>query len=172
MKEFRTAVIRNPDLSDARMELAGFYLEKNRYEEALAEYEEELESNPSSGAAKLKIGKIHMEMRKGDKAVRYLQEGLKSEPEGADAHADLARAHELLVQSDAAIRAYRRALELDPGLNRVRYVLGRLYRERGQPELARKEMETVRQTEERRQREHVEDIQLLTRGSRDAQPQR
>ena len=54
---------------------------------------------------------------------------------------------ELLDDTPRAIAEYSRALQLDPSLNRLHYVLARLYRKIGKPELAQREYEVFQKNE-------------------------
>jgi Tfp pilus assembly protein PilF len=48
---------------------------------------------------------------------------------------------------EKALREYSRALGDDPALNRLHYVLARLYRKLGKPELADREFQIFQQNE-------------------------
>ena len=54
---------------------------------------------------------------------------------------------ELLGDTPKAIAEYSRALELDPSLNRLHYVLARLYRKIGKPGLAEREYRVFQKNE-------------------------
>ena len=162
-EEFRAAIDRNPSQTQVRLALADFYLAKSRYQDALAACLQELELDLYSNAAKLRLGHIYLELRDPQKGLAYLQEGLKGIPEDANAHADLARVYELLDQPEQAVGEYLRALKLDSTLNRVHYVLARIYRQLGKQDLARSEQAVFRENEAREQREQVESFQQLKR---------
>src|SRR2546422_8257539 len=86
--------------------------------------------------SKIRIGRIYIQLRDPQKGMPYVQSVLKTDPDDALARADLARGFELLGEVDKAIAEYQRALALDPSLNRIHYVLGRIYRKQGKAELA------------------------------------
>jgi Tfp pilus assembly protein PilF len=77
----------------------------------------------------------------------YLEAVLASDPKHAEARSDYARCFELKGDLNRALSEYQRALADDPSLNRLHYVLARLYRRTGRPELAQKEFEIFRQHE-------------------------
>ena len=65
----------------------------------------------------------------------------------------LAKAHRDLGRLEKALAASRRALELDPDFPDGHYLLAQLYEQTGQPELARRQMDTFRRVQrEKRQR--------------------
>src|SRR5437879_13771393 len=86
-------------------------------------------------------------MREAEKGIPYLEEALREDPEDANARADLAQGMEQRGDIDRAIVEYRRALKLDPSLNRIHYILARIYRKKGKPELADREYELFRTNE-------------------------
>ena len=147
LQEYQAAIAADPDLPEIRIALADFHASNSNLEEALALCRKELELNPLSTAAKLRIGRIHIGLRQADKGVPYIEEALKNDPSDPDVHADLARGLELTGDTQRAITEYARALELDPSLNRLHYVLARLYRKIGKPELAERENEVFQKNE-------------------------
>jgi len=81
------------------------------------------------------------------KGIPYVQAVLHGDPDDAQARADLARGLELLGEGDKAVTEYQRALTLDPSLNRIHYVLGRIYRKQGKTELAENEFRVFERNE-------------------------
>lgn len=147
LDEYRAALEADPKLPEVRIAIADFHLANSNFQEALAECLKELELNPASVNAKLRLGRIHVELRDADKGVPLLREALKADPDDATAHFDLGRGLELRDDLPGAMAAYQRALQLDPTMNRLRYVLARLYRRIGKPELAAREYKLFQQYE-------------------------
>ena len=119
----------------------------SKYQEALVECQKALEVNSYLSAAKSRIGRIYIQLHNPQKGIPYVQAVLREDPEDGQAHADLARGFELLGDLDKAVTEYRRALTLDPSLNRIRYILGRLYRRQGKAELAENEFRVFERNE-------------------------
>lgn len=147
LDEYQAALAADPGLPEIRIALADFHASNSNLPEALALCEKELELNPLSTAAKLRIGRIYIGLRQAEKGIPYIEEALKNDPNDPDVHADLARGLELLDDTPRAIAEYSRALQLDPSLNRLHYVLARLYRKIGKPELAQREYEVFQKNE-------------------------
>ncbi|MBM3739255.1 MAG: tetratricopeptide repeat protein [Acidobacteria bacterium] len=148
LDEYNAALEADPGLPEIRIALADFHVSNSNFQEALALCQKELELNPLSTAARIRIGRIHIGLRQPDKGIPFIEEALKNDPADPDAHADLARGLELTGDVPKAIAAYARALELDPSMNRLRYVLARLYRKIGRPDLAERENRLFQKNEE------------------------
>ncbi|MCY4534264.1 MAG: hypothetical protein OXB91_02790, partial [Bryobacterales bacterium] len=71
------------------------------------------------------------------------------------------RAYELLQQWDDAVKTYLLALDLDPTLNRVHYVLARLYRQLGQNDLAQQQFQLFKRNEDEARQTRTARIQRL-----------
>ena len=159
--EFRAAIDGCPSETQIRVDLADYYLWNSRYEEARQECLQELEINPYSSAAKKRLGRIHVQLREADKALPYLLEVAAGDAGDPDVRTDLGRAYELLQKWDEALSQYQAALRIDPTLNRVHYVLARIYRQLGKKELAQEEFRLFKASEEADRQRRVEQIQRL-----------
>jgi tetratricopeptide (TPR) repeat protein len=153
--EYQAAIAADPSQSEARIALADFYLSNSKYQEALSECQKTLEVNNYFSPAKLRIGRIYIQLRDPQKGIPYIQSVLKMEPDDAQARADLARGLELLGEVDKAVAEYQRALALDPALNRIHYVLGRIYRKQGKAELADNEFRVFAKNEASERAKHL-----------------
>jgi tetratricopeptide (TPR) repeat protein len=161
LDEYKAAIAADPALPDVRIALTDYYLSNSNIEAALAESQKELEFNPYSTSAKVRIGRIYVELQEPQKGIPYIQEALKGDPEDANARADLARGLDLLGQTEKAIAEYKRALELDSSLNRLHYVLARLYRKTGRPELAEREYQIFQSNEATARQQNLERVRRL-----------
>ena len=159
--EFRAAINGCPSETQIRVDLADYYLWNSRYEEARQECLQELEINPYSSAAKKRLGRIHVQLRDAEKALPYLREVAAGDSGDPDVRPDLGRAYELLQKWDEALLQYQAALRIDPTLNRVHYVLARIYRQLGKKELAQEEFRLFKANEEEDRQRRVEQIQRL-----------
>jgi tetratricopeptide (TPR) repeat protein len=145
--EYQAAIAADPSRTEARIALADFYLTSSRYQEALTECQKALEVNSYLSPAKSRIGRIYIQLHDPQKGIPYVQAVLHGDPDDAQARADLARGLELLGEGDKAVAEYQRALTLDPSLNRIHYVLGRIYRKQGKTELAENEFRVFERNE-------------------------
>jgi tetratricopeptide (TPR) repeat protein len=161
VEEYLAAIAADPTLPEVHIALADVYLSNSRVQEALAECQKELELNPASSGAKVRIGRIDVQLREAEKGIPYLEEALKDDPEDANARADLAQGMELRGDTDRAMAEYQRALKLDPSLNRIHYILARIYRKKGKPELADRENELFRTNEGTARQQSLERLRRL-----------
>lgn len=159
--EYLAALAADPGLPEVHISLADLYLSNSKVDEALAECQKELDLNPESNLAKARLGRIYVVLRQADKATPLLEQALAEDPDDASATADLARAFELRGDTAKAIAEYERALKLDPSLNRVRYVLARLYRKIGKPELAERQYQLFRATENTARQQYLDRLRKL-----------
>ena len=157
-QEYRAALANDPTQSEARIALADYLLSNSKYEEALAECQKALELNNHVSPAKLRIGRIYIQLRDPRKGIPYIEAVLRNDPDDAQARADLARGFELLGDVDKAVAEYRRSLALDPSLNRIHYVLGRIYRRQGKTALADTEFQTFERNEARDRGKRVDGL--------------
>ena len=148
-------------LPEAHIALADIYTSNSKPDEALAECQKELELNPDSSAAKTRIGRIYLQQRDPEKAIPYLQEALRQNPDDANATADLGSAMELRGDTARAIVEYQKAIKLDPSLNRLHYVLARLYRKMEKPDLAERENQLFRDNEATARQQGLERLRQL-----------
>lgn len=159
--EFLAAIEACPQDTQIRIELADYYLWNSRYEEARQACLDELEIHPHSSAATKRLGRIHVQLRDADRALPYLLRAVESDSEDASLRSDLGRAYELKGRWEDALGEYLLALELDPTLNRVHYVLARIYRQLGKPDLAGEQFERFKANEEQARQTRNERIQRL-----------
>jgi tetratricopeptide (TPR) repeat protein len=173
LAEYQAAIAADPSLVEARVALADHYLANAKYQEALGECRLALETNPWISSAKLRLGRIYIQLRQADEGIRYLEDGLRADPSDAQARADLARGLELKGEMDRAIAEYAKALQLDPSLNRVHYVLGRIYRKLGKTAEADREYRIFQENESSERQQHLERVRRLRESqapSRDGMP--
>jgi tetratricopeptide (TPR) repeat protein len=161
VEEYQAALAIDPALPEVHIALADIYMSNSRPDEALTECRKELDLNASSSAAKVRIARIHLQQREPAKAIPYLKETLRQDPDDANARADLGQALDLSGDPQRAIAEYQRALQLDPGLNRIHYVLARLYTKLEKPELADRERELFRANEATARQQGLERLRQL-----------
>ncbi len=159
--EFLAALEGCPSQTQIRVELADYYLWNSRFEDARAQCLEELKINPYSSAAKKRLGRIHVQLRDAEKGLAYLKQAAEADPEDPDIRTDMGRGYELESRWEEAVAEYQLALRLDPTLNRVHYVLARLYRQLGQRDRAREEFRLFKAGEDEDRRKRREQIQRL-----------
>ncbi len=168
--EFLAAVEACPLDTQIRIELADYYLANSQYVEARQACLDELRIHPHSSDAKKRLGRIHVQLRDGEKALPHLLAVVESDSSDADVRTDLGRAYELLERWEDAVAEYELALRLDPTLNRVRYVLARIYRQLGRVDVAREQFDQFKRNEDAARRTRTDRIQRLRKKEAPASP--
>jgi len=147
LDEYQAAIAAAPEETGIRTALADYLLSNSKYEEAIEACQGELVLNPHFLAARGTLGRVYTQLRQPDKALPHLEAVLAADPLHAEARSDYARCHELKGNLEKALTEYQRALANDPSLNRLHYVLARLYRRVGKPELADREFKIFQKNE-------------------------
>ncbi|PYV93082.1 MAG: hypothetical protein DMG05_02605 [Acidobacteria bacterium] len=161
LEEYLAAIDATPTMTGLRISLADHYLSNSKYGEALEACQKELEISPYSSAAKSRIGRIYVQLREPDDGWPYLEDVLKADPSDAQTRTALARGWELKGNMEKALEEYKLALQHDPGLNRLHYVLARIYRKRGRLDLAERETQIFQQNEKDERRKLLERVEGL-----------
>ena len=103
-----------PDDFEAHHELALYYLEAGRIDEATARFEQTLGLNPRFAAAYYNLGIILAGQGRLDEAEGRFHQALATDPEHVDALTNLGVVLQARGRLDDAAGHYRRAIEIDP----------------------------------------------------------
>ena len=106
-----------------RAELAGLYLELERYEEAVKAVEAQLIARPNDVALLRITGLAYFNLDDFSRAAKLLQRLLVQEGESTEVLNLLGRAHLGDGEKEKALAAWERSLELDPGQAEIRKLL-------------------------------------------------
>jgi tetratricopeptide (TPR) repeat protein len=145
LEQFAYIGQKNPRFPSVHLYTARIYSNNGDQEKALKELTTELELFPKDTAARVEMGELLLKMGKSDKALELLIQAEKEAPNVPIVHYTLAKAYRAKSQNGEAIKAAQRNLELDPDSAEGHYLLGQLYQETGQAELARREMEVFQE---------------------------
>ena len=120
-----------------------------RFEEALEAYARaqvlQEKSESGDGWPSQHRGALLRELGRLEEAEKALQQAVAFNPELAAAHYEIGLLHQDRDEPRSAIVALKRAAELAPGEAKIRYALARAYREDGDADSARRELELFRQ---------------------------
>jgi tetratricopeptide (TPR) repeat protein len=135
---------------DARYPLVHYHLALlHGYAGQLPEEREELLAElkyyPENVKARDELGEVLLKMGQPQKALDQLLLAEKQAPEMSMLQYDLAKAYRQTHRTSQALEAARKCVELDPQFAEGHYLLGQLYQESSEPELARREMERFHQ---------------------------
>lgn len=110
------AVIRAyPDDKRAHADLAWFYRNGKKYDEAIAEFEKALQIDPRFGYALNLLAYTYTEMRKPDLALKTFERYAAVQPEDANPYDSMGDMYFLIGKFDLARTKYEQALVIRPG---------------------------------------------------------
>jgi tetratricopeptide (TPR) repeat protein len=113
-------VARQPGNTRARLSLGYALAQRQRNEEALAQFNEILRLKPNDPEALNNLGLTVAQMGRYETSVQYFQEAIRAKPDDAQLHNNLGTAYLRLKRTDEAMASYAEAIRLQP-----RYVMAR-----------------------------------------------
>ncbi len=93
-------IFRNIKDKSAELNNADNHIEKERYEKAIAAFNEANKNNPRDGKAFYNMGAFYMYERNVSKAIKWFQKGMDSDPAEADNYIGMGIAYQELGQND------------------------------------------------------------------------
>ena len=143
------AVALDPKLPLAHELLGELYLYHSQIEEAIAEFQKELELNPGYAQAYYKLADSYSRVQKYDEAERLLQRSIWLDSTSTGPYILLGKVLEKKGETQLAVRALQRALSMDPNNPIPHHLLGQAYRDLGRNEDADRELKVAGQLEEK-----------------------
>ena len=141
---FQKVLAVDEDHPIARSALAYVYGMQRKYEQALAQAQQAIESNPGRANNHFVLGSILYFTGKYEEALQTLKKAIRLDPKGpAYYHLAMGHAYRGLGQYKEAISAYKKAFEGKPNYWMPRVFLAATYNMAGQEEMARAEAAEV-----------------------------
>jgi predicted Zn-dependent protease len=145
LEQLHYIVKKNPQFPGVHHHIALVYINAGEPAKAIEELNTELRSHPENAQARLELGETLLKLNQYHKAAEELLVAGKQAPQMPAIQFALAKAYKADGQTARALEAARKCIELDPRFADGHYLLGQLYRDSNQPELARKHFELFRQ---------------------------
>ncbi len=145
MEQLNYIVNKNPRFPGVHHHIALVYINTGETAKAIEELNTELQYDPANAQARLELGESLLKLNQYHKAAEELLVAAKQAPQMSAIPFALAKAYRAEGQTGKALEAARKCTELEPGFADGHYLLGQLYRETNQPELARQQFELFRQ---------------------------
>jgi len=143
-KEWREAILINPDYADAHNNLGVLLDDIGRKEDAEAQYREALRINPDYAGAHYNLGILLYGMGRKEDAEAQYREALRINPDYAGAYNNLGvLLYDRGRKEDAEVE-FREALRINPDYAEGHGNLGILYSKTGKKEEAKKEFEIAK----------------------------
>jgi predicted Zn-dependent protease len=145
LEQLHYIVKKNPRFPGVHHHIALVYVNSGEPAKALEELNTELRFYPENAQARLELGETLLKLNQFRKAADELLIAAKQAPQMPAIQFALAKAYKADGQTAKALETARKCVELDPNFADGHYLLGQLYRDSNQPELARKHFELFRQ---------------------------
>ena len=131
IKEYRKALIINPNHPLAHYNLGISYGKAGRLDEAITEYKRALTINPHLAKAYINLGLVYVKEGRLDEAITNYKKAIVINPNYAMAHCNLGAAYGSKNMFDEAISECKKALAINPNYAEAHYNLGAAYANKG-----------------------------------------
>jgi tetratricopeptide (TPR) repeat protein len=138
LEQLNFIVQRNPRFPSVHHHLGLMYINSGEQTKALEELRTELRYYPDNIQARLEFGETLLRLSQPARAVEQLLIAAQQAPQMHLIHYALAKAYKAEGKTAKAITAARQCVELEPRFGEGHYLLGQLYRDAHQPELAQR----------------------------------
>ncbi|MDQ2711795.1 MAG: tetratricopeptide repeat protein [Acidobacteriota bacterium] len=143
LKEYRDALGKAPNSPGLHFLIGNVDWKLRNLDAAEAEFKEELKLNPHHAMANLRLGQILLDTRRDEpmRAVAYLQEAASDAQSSFEAHRELGKALRLAHKYPEAVKELQWVEAQAPNDETVHAQLAALYKDTGDRERARQEIE-------------------------------
>lgn len=145
LEQLNYIVKKDPRFPAVHHHLALVYINTGEQTKALEELNTEIKFYPGNTQARLELGETLLRLNQYHKAAEQFLAASKQAPQMPAIQYGLAKAYKAESQTVKALAAARRCVQLDPKFADGHYLLGQLYRDTNQLELARQELDLFRQ---------------------------
>lgn len=142
--QFEAVLEKDPEYPWLHYHLALLHSNRGDVQAAVRELEKEIELHPGHSQARLELGEWLVKTGRFESALSHLSRLKQDEVHPVDLNYAIAKAHRGLGNPDRALDAARKCVEMDYEFSDAHYLLGQLYRETGELELARQSLDTFR----------------------------
>jgi tetratricopeptide (TPR) repeat protein len=148
INEYKKAIAQKPNAAGLHYALGTLYREVGRLDEALAEFNQELRITDDP-LTYYWIGDVYLQQNNLDRAQQSLLKALTIQPGLTGAQLDLAKTYQAQGKTALAVKTLQAVIASDPDQQEAHYLLFGLYKEQGQMDQARKELETFQRLKRR-----------------------
>jgi predicted Zn-dependent protease len=152
LEQLNYIVKKNPRFPGVHHHIALVYINSGEPAKAIEELNTELRYDPANTQARLELGETLLKLNQYRKAAGELLVAAKQSPQMPAIQFALAKAYRADGQTAKALEPARKCVELDPRFADGHYLLGQLYRDTDQPDLAKQQFELFRQLQIRSDR--------------------
>ena len=149
LEQLNVVEMANPTFPAVQHSIGRLYFRKGKDNEAIEYFRKELDHNSNHHGARFLLGKALLRIGKAVEAVQHFRKLRGKEVGQAQLHYYLGTAHHRIGEWKEAVEAVQNSISLNGNSYESRYLLARLYLEKGQADLARKEMSRFEQLRRR-----------------------
>ncbi len=155
--EYKLAAQTNPSMPGIHFLIGNLYWKQRDFDSAIPALESELRLNPDHALANLRIGEILIvtDADAPQKAIPYLRKAIGDPHIGLEAHLELGKALRLAGRYSEARREFEFVVRQKPEDELVHAQLAAVYRNQGDTQRARKELEIQRQILQRKRQASI-----------------
>ncbi len=146
------------------------YLEKNKLNEAGAEFHKLIDLAPDNPMGYANLGLVYLRQGEYDEAVEQLQEAIILDPENADIHLLLAKVHEVNDQLDQSLRVLKNIIQFAPNHVKTLYSLAEFYGKASDPKSLRVREEYLSKVAELAPQNIIPKLELIKIALRNDKP--
>ena len=143
LEQFRAIADKNPRYPWIHSSLAVIYMDEGSVEEAIRALKKEIEIYPEHHSARLELGEVFLKYGDSEQALKELlqvkEQALFSKDKTA-LHLSLSKAYRDTGQLKKALISLKQSIALDASVPNAYYLGSQIYRQMGEPELARQQM--------------------------------
>lgn len=151
IKEFRLAINENPRLPELHLRIGQLILKQNTEnadQDALSEFQKELETNPSSATAEYAIGEVYRNRQEFQEATQHFTNAIRLDSGFAEPHLGMGQIFFSQRDYAKARNQFETATRLQPENATAHYHLMLVYRSLGDSEAANREMALFQKLQE------------------------
>jgi tetratricopeptide (TPR) repeat protein len=131
VQQFQAAVLANPKEPNAHFGLAYLLWTQKRYEDAIPEFNAELQNDPKNYQAMLFLGDTYVRMEVYDKAKEMLEKAAAYQGSDPLLHLDMGIVYQETGDAERAAHELEQTIKLEPDGVNAHFRLGQVYRSMG-----------------------------------------
>ena len=131
ISELQKAILHDPKLVPAHMNLSIEYYQSKQYEKAIEELNEVINLNPNHSHAHYNIANILSRIGESNEVIYHYEKAIRFNPECKEAHVNMGFILYSTGQIDEAISEYKKALIIDPNFFKAIMNLGLAFDHKG-----------------------------------------
>jgi protein O-GlcNAc transferase len=152
LREYRAAIAKEPARPGLHFESGNILWRMRELDAAAEELQTELARTPHHGMANLRLGQVFLARDQAAQGLPFLEQAIEAMPNSAEGRRELGKAYHRLSRTVDARKQWEALAKLRPDDDQVHYLLGNLYRQLGESELARRELNKHREILDRRRK--------------------